>query len=65
VRSEKLISHRWRRDDAGYRDVIVSVAVGFLWDMSPQWAMTFVILTSVAGAIMIASTNPPTVTGSA
>jgi MFS family permease len=43
----------------GIGDVIASVAVGFLWNVSPAWAMSFVMAASVAGAIVIASTHPP------
>ena len=42
----------------GVGDVIASVSVGVLWTLSPVWAMTFVIVTSLAGASVIASTNP-------
>ena len=43
----------------GVGDVIASVAVGCLWSVSPAWAMTFVMVASLAGAIVIASTHPP------
>ena len=38
----------------GIGDVISSVLVGFMWVVSPQLAMGFVIVTTVAGALVIA-----------
>jgi hypothetical protein len=37
--------------------VIASAAVSILWMVSPVWAMSIVIATSLAGAIVIASTH--------
>jgi MFS family permease len=42
----------------GIGDVVSSVIVGCLWAASPRLAMTFVIVTTVLGAIVIASTPP-------
>jgi MFS family permease len=42
----------------GVGDVIASVTVGILWAVSPPWAMTFVIVASLTGASVIASTRP-------
>jgi MFS family permease len=42
----------------GFGDLISSVAVGFLWMISPAWAMGFVIATSLFGAGVIALTHP-------
>lgn len=42
----------------GVGDFISSVAVGALWVISPVWAMSFVIVTSLGGAAIIASTRP-------
>ena len=39
-------------------DFVSSAAVGFLWVLSPTWAMSFVIATSLAGAAVIAGTRP-------
>ncbi|MEO6995825.1 MAG: MFS transporter [Lacunisphaera sp.] len=41
----------------GLGDFVSSVAVGALWLGSPGWAMSFVIATSLIGAVVIA--NPP------
>ena len=41
----------------GIGDVVSSVLVGFLWVASPRAAMAFVIATTVAGALVIASTR--------
>jgi MFS family permease len=43
----------------GIGDVISSVLVGFLWSASPRAAMTFVIATSLAGALLIARAHAP------
>jgi hypothetical protein len=45
----------------GIGDLVSSVAVGFLWVASPAWAMGYVIVTSLAGAAIIAGTRhrPP------
>ena len=42
----------------GLGDFISSVSVGFLWVISPVWAMLFVIVVSLTGAAIIAGTNP-------
>ncbi|HEX7515727.1 MAG TPA: MFS transporter [Chthoniobacterales bacterium] len=42
----------------GVGDFISSAAVGALWVISPVWAMSFVIVTSLGGAAIIASTKP-------
>jgi MFS family permease len=42
----------------GIGDFISSIAVGFLWVVSPVISMAFVILTSLAGAAVIAWTHP-------
>jgi len=42
----------------GLGDFISSVSVGFLWVISPVWAMLFVIAVSLTGAAIIAGTNP-------
>jgi MFS family permease len=42
----------------GIGDFIASVFVGTLWVVSPAYAMTFVIVTSLGGAVVIASTHP-------
>jgi MFS family permease len=42
----------------GVGDFISSAAVGALWMISPVWAMSFVIITSLGGAAVIASTRP-------
>jgi MFS family permease len=42
----------------GLGDLISSIAVGFLWVASPVAAMAFVIVTSLLGAAMIATTRP-------
>ena len=41
----------------GVGDFISSAAVGALWVISPVWAMSFVIVTSLGGAAIIGSTN--------
>ena len=40
----------------GMGDLISSIVVGFLWVVSPIWAMSFVIATSLLGAAIIAGT---------
>jgi MFS family permease len=47
----------------GIGDFVSSAAVGALWVLSPIAAMLFVILTSLGGAAVIASTRPPCVRG--
>lgn len=42
----------------GISDLISSATVGLLWAISPAWAMSFVILTSLAGAAIIMTTHP-------
>jgi MFS family permease len=42
----------------GLGDFISSASVGLLWAISPAWAMLFVIAMSLAGAAIIAGTNP-------
>src|SRR6266540_1969960 len=42
----------------GLGDFISSASVGFLWVISPVWAMLFVIAVSLTGAAIIAGTNP-------
>jgi MFS family permease len=42
----------------GIGDFFSSAAVGFLWVISPLWAMSFVIVTTLTGAAIIASTHP-------
>jgi MFS family permease len=42
----------------GLGDFISSVSVGFLWVISPVWAMLFVIVVSLTGAAIIVGTNP-------
>jgi MFS family permease len=42
----------------GAGDLISSALVGLLWVVSPTWAMSYVIATSLAGAAVIASTHP-------
>jgi MFS family permease len=42
----------------GFGDLISSIVVGFLWVLHPAWAMSFVIVTAVVGAAVIASTHP-------
>lgn len=42
----------------GIGDVVSSAVVGALWVLHPIAAMSFVIVTSVAGAIVIATTRP-------
>jgi MFS family permease len=42
----------------GFGDLISSIVVGFLWVLHPTWAMSFVIITAVVGAAVIASTRP-------
>jgi hypothetical protein len=41
----------------GIGDLISSITVGFLWVVSPVLAMSFVIVTSLTGAVIIASTT--------
>ena len=41
----------------GIGDLISSIAVGCLWVASPIWAMSFVIITSLTGAAVIANTT--------
>jgi hypothetical protein len=38
--------------------VVSSIVVGLLWTVSPTWAMSFVILMSLAGAVVIATSHP-------
>ena len=45
----------------GIGDLVASILVGFLWFISPAWAMAYVIGTSLAGAAIIARTHPPEV----
>jgi MFS family permease len=42
----------------GLGDFISSVLVGFLWIISPVWAMLFVMVMSLTGAAIIARTKP-------
>jgi MFS family permease len=42
----------------GLGDFISSALVGFLWVISPAWAMLFVIAVSLTGAAIIAGTKP-------
>jgi MFS family permease len=42
----------------GIGDLISSVVVGSLWALAPAWAMSYVIVTSLAGAAVIAQTHP-------
>jgi MFS family permease len=42
----------------GIGDLVSSTAVGFLWVVSPAWAMSFVIVTSVTGTAVIVTTRP-------
>ncbi len=42
----------------GLGDFISSATVGFLWVISPAWAMLFVIAVSLTGAAIIAGTTP-------
>ena len=42
----------------GIGDFIASVSVGMLWVVSPAYAMIFVIVTSLCGAVIIGSTRP-------
>jgi MFS family permease len=42
----------------GLGDFISSVSVGFLWVISPVWAMLFVIVVSLTGAAIIVGTKP-------
>jgi MFS family permease len=42
----------------GMGGFIASASVGVLWMFSPIWAMTLVIITSVGGAAVIATTKP-------
>jgi MFS family permease len=41
----------------GIGDLVSSIVVGFLWVASPRVAMAFVIITTIAGALVIASTR--------
>jgi MFS family permease len=43
----------------GLGDFVSSVAVGALWVISPVWAMSFVIATSLVGAAIIFASRPP------
>jgi MFS family permease len=43
----------------GMGDLISSTLVGLLWVVSPAWAMSYVIGTSLTGAAIIAATHPP------
>ena len=43
----------------GVGDFISSASVGTLWVLSPVWAMSFVIATSLGGAAIIAGTRSP------
>lgn len=43
----------------GAGDLVSSVAVGFLWLVSPAWAMGYVIATTLLGAAIIAGTRHP------
>jgi MFS family permease len=45
----------------GIGDFLSSASVGALWVLSPIWAMSFVILTSLGGAAIIARTRPATI----
>lgn len=47
----------------GIGDFVSSAAVGTLWVMSPTWAMGFVIVTSLVGAIVIGRTGTPLAAG--
>ncbi|MBA3832488.1 MAG: MFS transporter [Chthoniobacterales bacterium] len=49
----------------GIGDFISSAAVGVLWVFSPFWAMLLVIVSSLGGAAIIASTRPTPNAGSA
>jgi MFS family permease len=42
----------------GVGDFFSSAAVGVMWVFSPEWAMAFVIVTSLTGAAIIARTGP-------
>jgi MFS family permease len=42
----------------GLGDLVSSAAVGILWVVSPAWAMSYVIVTSLTGAAIIATTRP-------
>ena len=42
----------------GIGDFVSSAAVGALWVVSPVWAMALVIVSSLGGAAIIASTRP-------
>lgn len=42
----------------GLGDFVSSAAVGLLWVFSPAWAMSLVIVSSLGGAAIIASTGP-------
>lgn len=42
----------------GVGDLLSSVLVGLLWVISPAWAMSYVIITSLTGAAIIACTHP-------
>lgn len=45
----------------GIGDLVSSALVGLLWVISPAWAMSYVIGTSLTGAAVIATTHPPVV----
>jgi MFS family permease len=47
----------------GIGDLVSSVIIGFLWAASPRISMGFVILTSVVGALVIASTRKSSTEG--
>jgi MFS family permease len=42
----------------GIGDFVSSAMVGLLWVSSPMWAMTYVIVTSLTGAALIARSHP-------
>ena len=42
----------------GVGDLLSSIAVGGLWVLHPTLAMAFVILTSLAGAVIIVTVRP-------
>lgn len=46
----------------GIGDFASSAAVGFLWVISPTWTMSFVILTSLSGATLIAQSEGDNIT---
>jgi MFS family permease len=43
----------------GIGDLISSAVVGLLWVLSPVWAMSYVMITALTGAAVIAGTHPP------